>query len=60
MKLLGQEATMHDLQHAYDAVEVLFGSKLGKIQATARACDKALCGLAKLVAKSIIVSRAIN
>ena len=25
LKFLGQEATMHDLQHAYDAVEVLFG-----------------------------------
>ena len=51
---------MHDLQHAYDAVKVLFGWNLANFEATARASDKRICGLVRLEAKSIIVSRAIN
>ena len=49
----------HDWQQAH-AVETLFGWKLAKIKATQTASVMEMCGLVKLVGKSIIVSGPFN
>ena len=47
-------------QQLYDAVETLFGGNLAKSKATHTASVMEICGLVKLVGKSIIVSRPFN